>query len=456
MSGTVRARRVGIDYRCPDSARSSALLDTCRSPPSSRFAAGCRSAPSRSSADAPTCACGPRALNASRSFSSPAMRPRSTREDDGYFSGAFAASAGDRYRFKLDDDEQAVSGSGVALPARRSARPVGDRRSARRSAGPTTRWRGRAARRPGHLRDARRHVHAARARGPRPRDELRELARPRHHGDRGDAGRRVRRALRLGLRRRRPVRAVAPVRHARRLARASSTARTRSASASSSTSSTTTSARSATTCARSRRRTSPTATRTSGATRSTSTARTPARCASSSSRTPATGSTSSISTACASTRRSRSSTHRAEHILTAIGRRAREARRRRGRSSSSPRTSRSDTQLVRPIAEGGYGLDALWNDDFHHSAMVALTGRAEAYYTRHRGDAAGVHLGREVRLPVPGPALPLAAAAARHAGAATCRRRAFVIFLQNHDQVANSARGLRGASADQPGPRGAR
>jgi maltooligosyltrehalose trehalohydrolase len=34
----------------------------------------------------------------------------------------------------------------------------------------------------------------------------------------------------------------------------------------------------------------------------------------------------------------------------------------------------------------GYGLDALWNDDFHHSAMVALTGRSEAYYSDTRGE----------------------------------------------------------------------
>ncbi len=44
-----------------------------------------------------------------------------------------------------------------------------------------------------------------------------------------------------------------------------------------------------------------------------------------------------------------------------------------------------DTRLVRPAAQGGFGLDALWNDDFHHSAMVALTGRAEAYYSDTRG-----------------------------------------------------------------------
>src|SRR5690606_10682271 len=46
-----------------------------------------------------------------------------------------------------------------------------------------------------------------------------------------------------------------------------------------------------------------------------------------------------------------------------------------------------NTMLVRPIDGGGYGMDGLWNDDFHHSALVALSGRNEAYYTDYRGSA---------------------------------------------------------------------
>ncbi len=42
-------------------------------------------------------------------------------------------------------------------------------------------------------------------------------------------------------------------------------------------------------------------------------------------------------------------------------------------------------RMVRPLEQGGYGLDALWNDDFHHSAVVAMTGRNEAYLSDHRG-----------------------------------------------------------------------
>ncbi len=41
---------------------------------------------------------------------------------------------------------------------------------------------------------------------------------------------------------------------------------------------------------------------------------------------------------------------------------------------------------MRPAKQGGLGLDAFWNDDFHHSAMVAMTGRNEAYYTDYLGE----------------------------------------------------------------------
>ena len=43
------------------------------------------------------------------------------------------------------------------------------------------------------------------------------------------------------------------------------------------------------------------------------------------------------------------------------------------------------TRLVRAADQEGFGLDALWNDDFHHSAHVALTGHSEAYYADYRG-----------------------------------------------------------------------
>lgn len=101
-----------------------------------------------------------------------------------------------------------------------------------------------------------------------------------------------------------------------------------------------------------------------------------------------------------------------------------------------------DARLLRPAAPGGPGLDALWNDDFHHSAVAALVGHNEAYYTDHLGRPqefvsalkhgwlfqGQVYSWQGKRRGSPTRGLPAAA---------------FVNFLENHDQVANSARGWR-------------
>ena len=81
------------------------------------------------------------------------------------------------------------------------------------------------------------------------------------------------------------------------------------------------------------------------------------------------------------------------------------------------------TVLVRPRDRGGYGLDALWNDDFHHTARVAVTGQQRGLLQRLSGTAPGADIGGQVRLPLPGTAQLLADQAARHAGARTCARR---------------------------------
>jgi maltooligosyltrehalose trehalohydrolase len=138
----------------------------------------------------------------------------------------------------------------------------------------------------------------------------------------------------------------------------------------------------------------------------------------------------------------------ARHILTEVGRVVRKAA--GGRSTvivaeNEPQHPR----LVRPESAGGYGLDALWNDDFHHAAMVALTGRNEAYYTDYFGTAqefiSAVKYGylyqgqwyewQEKRRGQPG--LDVTPAA-------------YVTFTQNHDQVANSGRGLRAHQLSSP------
>jgi len=101
-----------------------------------------------------------------------------------------------------------------------------------------------------------------------------------------------------------------------------------------------------------------------------------------------------------------------------------------------------DSTLVRSPEAGGYGFDAVWNDDFHHSARVALTGRHEAYLTDYRGSPQELisalkwgylYQGQRYQWQskVRGrPALDLDA-------------RQFVVYLQNHDQIANQVPGER-------------
>ena len=69
-----------------------------------------------------------------------------------------------------------------------------------------------------------------------------------------------------------------------------------------------------------------------------------------------------------------------DHILTGIARSVRKAAGKR-KTIVVAENEPQDVELIRPAERGGYGIDGLWNDDFHHSAIVALTGRNEAYYT---------------------------------------------------------------------------
>ncbi|KPC81936.1 hypothetical protein ADL27_47530, partial [Streptomyces sp. NRRL F-6602] len=40
----------------------------------------------------------------------------------------------------------------------------------------------------------------------------------------------------------------------------------------------------------------------------------------------------------------------------------------------------NDPRLITPRDQGGLGLQAQWNDDFHHALHTALTGEAAGYY----------------------------------------------------------------------------
>lgn len=111
---------------------------------------------------------------------------------------------------------------------------------------------------------------------------------------------------------------------------------------------------------------------------------------------------------------------------------------------------RQEARLVRTRNLGGHGLDAVWNDDFHHTAMVAATGKAECYYLDYRGAPQEFISAAKYGFLFQGtwygwqkqrrgtPALDLGPLS-------------FVNFLQNHDQLANTLLGLRLHQLTSPG-----
>ncbi len=100
------------------------------------------------------------------------------------------------------------------------------------------------------------------------------------------------------------------------------------------------------------------------------------------------------------------------------------------------------TIIVRPEKAGGYGLDALWNDDFHHSALVALTGRNEAYYSDYLGTPQEFVASAKYGYLYQGQWYKWQNQC-RGTFAFDLPPTAFINFIQNHDQVANTARGVR-------------
>lgn len=104
--------------------------------------------------------------------------------------------------------------------------------------------------------------------------------------------------------------------------------------------------------------------------------------------------------------------------------------------------ARNLDRIVRPAREGGWGLDAVWSDDFHHQVRVALAGDRDGYFADFAGEVADVaatirrgwfytggwsaYAGRPRGTPPDG--IP---------------PERFVFFLQNHDQVGNRAFGDR-------------
>ena len=138
-----------------------------------------------------------------------------------------------------------------------------------------------------------------------------------------------------------------------------------------------------------------------------------------------------------------------DHILAAIAREVRAAAGGR-RTLVVAENEPGDSRSVRPAADGGYAIDAIWNDDAHHSAMVALTGRREAYYSDYLGTPQELISATTHGFLFQGQRHAWQRAR-RGAPAFDVEPHTRVAYLQNHDQVANSATGDRVAALAAPG-----
>jgi maltooligosyltrehalose trehalohydrolase len=103
---------------------------------------------------------------------------------------------------------------------------------------------------------------------------------------------------------------------------------------------------------------------------------------------------------------------------------------------------RNLAHMLLPVDQGGWGIDAVWADDFHHEARVHTAHDQEGYYADFSGAAEDLaatlrqgwffrgqhsaHLG-EARGTDPHPLSP----------------KQFVFCIQNHDQIGNRAKGER-------------
>ncbi len=104
-------------------------------------------------------------------------------------------------------------------------------------------------------------------------------------------------------------------------------------------------------------------------------------------------------------------------------------------------TDENDPRYVRPRQDGGYGLDAIWSDDFHHAIHAVFTDERQRYY-QDFGDPEQIARALRDGYVFQGEHCNFWNAP-RGSSPAGVPAPANVICLQNHDQVGNRAKGER-------------
>lgn len=101
----------------------------------------------------------------------------------------------------------------------------------------------------------------------------------------------------------------------------------------------------------------------------------------------------------------------------------------------------NNVRIINPVEIGGYGLDAQWNDDFHHSLHTLITGDCKGYYE----DFGKIwHIEKAFREGFVYSGEYSQYRKRRHGNSSKGRPSyQFIVFSQNHDQVGNRAIGDR-------------
>lgn len=124
-----------------------------------------------------------------------------------------------------------------------------------------------------------------------------------------------------------------------------------------------------------------------------------------------------------------------EHVLAELARRT--------RALSPKRVLVAEDDRNEPGLVTSYGLDGIWADDLHHQIHVTLAGERDGYYAAYEPGAAGIARAIERGWLYEGDAYAPHAGAPRGAPADALPAPAFVVALQNHDQIGNRAFGER-------------
>lgn len=115
-------------------------------------------------------------------------------------------------------------------------------------------------------------------------------------------------------------------------------------------------------------------------------------------------------------------------------------------------TDENDEKLVRPAQAGGFGLHAIWSDDFHHALHALFTKERNGYY-QDFGRPEQIVRALQDGFVFQGEAFRFWSGRSRGTSSAGMPAAAHVICIQNHDQVGNRACGERLTALV---PRGAR